>query len=113
MVKSVLKKGDLIWVNFNPSLGHEQKGKRPALVVSEMLFNQASGFVWVIPITSQCKGRNDEVYLPKDLPIEGVILFSQIKTLDLSALHYEYICSIGDDFMDQEITGRLGAVLGI
>lgn len=113
MVKSVLKQGDLIWVNFDPALGHEQKGKRPALVVSEQLFNQASGFVWVVPITSRRKGRKDEISLPKGLAIEGAILFSQIKSLDLSARQHEYIASVGDDFMDQEVIGRLGAVLGI
>lgn len=108
-----LKQGDLIWVNFDPSLGHEQQDRRPALIVSQIWFNTQTRLVWVLPITSKIKNRKDEIVLPNTCSIEGVVLLSQIKTLDLSSREYEYIENVSEDFMDNEILGRIGAVLGL
>ena len=108
-----LRQGDLIWINFDPSLGHEQKGKRPALIVSKADFNKYTGFVWALPITSKIKQRADEILLPDTSAIHGAVLLSQIKTLDLRFRGFEYIGNVGDDFMDNEVLGRIGAVLGL
>lgn len=106
-----VKKGDLLKIGFGPAEGHEQDGYRPALVVSGTLFNAATGFVWALPITSRVKGRPDEIALPAGLPVSGVILFSQIKTLDLTSRPYTKIGAVPDEFMDMEVSGRLIAVL--
>jgi len=106
-------KGTIIWLDFGPGQGHEQQERRPALVVSERDFNSASGFVWALPITGQVKGRPDEIRLPKGLKTHGVVLFSQIKTLDLKARDWEFAEAVPDEFMDEQITGRLAAILGI
>lgn len=56
--------GDIVMVDFNPQAGHEQAGKRPALVLSPKKFNIATGFAWVCPITSKVKGYPFEVKTP-------------------------------------------------
>lgn len=85
----VPERGDLIVLNFNPQTGHEQAGRRNAIVLSPKVFNQATGFIVVCPITSKKKGYPFEVALPDEgislddaFPITGVILTDQIKSLD-------------------------------
>lgn len=84
------ERGDLIVLNFNPQAGHEQAGRRNAIVLSPKAFNKATGFIAVCPITNQKKGYPFEVNLPNEgislgdngFPISGVILTDQIKSLD-------------------------------
>ncbi len=75
-------RGDVIWLDFNPQIGFEQKGRRPALVISPYNYNVKVGLVIVMPITSQIKGYPFEVKLPLDFKINGVILSDQVKSLD-------------------------------
>ncbi|ASK62255.1 mRNA-degrading endonuclease [Virgibacillus phasianinus] len=75
-------KGDLVFLNFNPQSGHEQAGHRPAIVLSPQIFNQATKFAIICPITRQAKGYPFEVELPDGLDIGGVILTDQIRSLD-------------------------------
>lgn len=90
MPVSVPERGDLIVLNFNPQAGHEQAGRRNAIVLSPKEFNQVTGFIAVCPITNQKKMYPFEVDLPKEgisiegdgYPITGVVLTDQIKTLD-------------------------------
>jgi mRNA interferase MazF len=87
------ERGDLIVINFNPQARHEQAGRRIAIVLSPKVFNQATGFIVVCPITNQKKGYPFEVELPKEgiyidgdgYPITGVILTDQLKSLDWKA----------------------------
>ncbi len=108
-----LTQGDIIWVNFNPSVGHEQKGQRPALVITIKAFNQATGFVWAIPITSKVKRRKDELSLPSHCKTHGVLLLSQVKALDVSVRPYELIENVGEAFLNDEVLGRIACVLGL
>lgn len=75
-------KGDLIWLDFNPQVGREQAGRRPALVLSPKPYNEKTSLAIVCPITSQIKGYPFEVPLPKNLPLAGVILSDHVKSLD-------------------------------
>lgn len=75
-------KGDLVYLNFNPQSRHEQAGHRPALVLSPKLFNEATKFAVVCPITKQVKGYPFEVELPDGLAVGGVILTDQVRSLD-------------------------------
>ncbi|WP_319946927.1 type II toxin-antitoxin system PemK/MazF family toxin [Paenibacillus caseinilyticus] len=68
-------------INFNPQSGHEQAGWRPGTVLSPAVFNHIAGFAVVCPVTNQKKGYPFEVELP-GLPITGVILCDQVKSLD-------------------------------
>ena len=74
--------GDLIWVNFSPQLGHEQSGRRPAVVLSPRLYNLNAGLLIACPITSKVKGYPFEVPMPSGSRIQGVILADHLKSLD-------------------------------
>ena len=74
-------RGDVVWLDFNPIRGHEQSGRRPALVVSSEKYNAKSGLALVCPITSQVKGYPFEVEF-KTKNVQGVILADQIRGID-------------------------------
>ena len=78
--------GDLIWLDFDPSAGHEQAGHRPALVLSPKLYNTKTGLLICVPLTSQAKGFPFEVEL-QHKAIQGVALADQVKSLDWTVRH--------------------------
>jgi mRNA interferase MazF len=73
----VPERGDLVWLMFTPQAGHEQAGRRPAMVLSPASYNGKVGLALFCPITSQVKGYPFEVALPEGCPISGVILAGQ------------------------------------
>jgi mRNA interferase MazF len=77
--------GDLIWLTFDPQAGHEQAGRRPALVLSPKPYNQKSGLTLICPVTSQIKGYPFEVPVPAGCGVTGVILADHVKSLDWKA----------------------------
>jgi mRNA interferase MazF len=88
------ERGDIVWLNFNPQAGHKQRGRRPALILSAKIYNEKTSLCIALPITSKIKGYPFEVALPKNLPIEGVILSDQIKNLDFSVREVSFICKV-------------------
>ena len=76
------ERGDAVWLVFNPQAGHEQAGRRPALVLSPTSYNGKVGLAILCPITNQAKGYTFEVSIPPGLPVTGVILADQAKSLD-------------------------------
>ncbi len=95
MVKiKVPDKGDIVWLSFNPQTGHEQSGRRPALVISPQEYNGKTDLAIFCPITSQAKGYPFEVKIPDNLEISGVILSDQIKSLDWKTRKAEFICKL-------------------
>jgi len=103
-------RGDLVWVSLNPQAGHEQAGRRPALVLSPAAYNKKVGLALLCPITSQAKGYPFEVRLPDGLPIAGVILSDQIKSLDWRARKAEVLCKLSDDVVE-EVLLKVNALL--
>lgn len=87
-------RGDVIWLQFNPQAGHEQAGRRPALVISPRIYNGKVGLALVCPVTSKVKGYPFEVLLPGSLPVSGVVLADQVKSLDWRVKEAEFICSV-------------------
>lgn len=83
MVKNtyVPERGDYVWLNFTPQTGHEQRGIRPAIIISNREYNGKTGLALCCPITNKIKGYPFEVQVTSDL-IQGVILSDQIKNLD-------------------------------
>src|SRR6266567_3609829 len=77
--------GDLIWMDFDPTKGREQAGRRPALVVSSAVFTENTGLAIVCPITSRVRPFPTSVVLPSDLPVAGEILTSHIRSIDTQA----------------------------
>jgi mRNA interferase MazF len=89
-------RGQVVWLIFTPQAGREQAGRRPALVLSPAAYNQRVGLGLFCPITSQRKGYPFEVNIPVDLPVAGVILADQIKSLDWRVRQAEYLCTLPD-----------------
>ena len=85
-------RGHFIWIDFDPQSGHEQAGRRPALVVSPAAYNEKIGLALLCPITSQIKGYPFEVAIPEGLSISGVILADQVKSLDWKSREAEFAC---------------------
>jgi len=102
--------GDAVWVTLNPQAGHEQSGRRPAVVLSPRSYNGKTGLAILCPITNQVKGYPFEVILPAGLPIAGVILSDQVKSLDWHARNIELICTLPDETVS-EVLQKLGALL--
>jgi mRNA interferase MazF len=75
------ERGDVVWLTFNPRSGHEQAGRRPALVLSPRSYNGKLGLPLLCPITNQVKGYPFEVALPDRLAVSGVVLTHQVKSL--------------------------------
>lgn len=86
-------RGDIVWLDFDPQAGHEQAGRRPALIVSPQSYNQKVGLVLLCPITNQRKGYPFEVPLPKGLTVAGIVLADQIKSMDWHARRAEFSCT--------------------
>jgi len=103
-------RGDLIWVSLNPQAGHEQAGRRPALVLSPVEYNSRVGLALTCPVTSRTKGYPFEVSLPSDLDVTGVILADQIKSLDWRARRAEIACRVPKSVTD-EVLGKLNTLL--
>jgi mRNA interferase MazF len=76
------KQGDIIALTFDPQSGHEQKGRRPALVVSKDLFNRSTGLAIVCPITNTERGFPFHVPIPKNSKLTGFIMVEQVKSVD-------------------------------
>ena len=74
--------GDVVWITFNPQAGHEQAGRRPAVILSPAAYNGKTSLAIVRPITNQVKGYPFEVRIPHGLSVSGVILADQAKSLD-------------------------------
>jgi mRNA interferase MazF len=98
MVKPYIpNRGDIIWITLDPQAGHEQAGRRPALVISPMLYNQKTKLCLIMPVTNQKKGYPFEVELPLDSAVSGVVLSDQIKSLDWQSRKADYICSVDEE----------------
>jgi mRNA interferase MazF len=91
------ERGDVVWITFNPQAGHEQAGRRPALVLSPKAYNGKVGLALFCPVTSQVKGYPFEVAIPDGLPVSGVILSDQVKSLDWKARNVEKACSLPEE----------------
>lgn len=81
---------------MNPQVGHEQSGRRPALVLSPANYNGKTGLALLCPITNQIKGYPFEVSLPKNSKVKGTVLSDQIKSLDWRARRTKFCCKISN-----------------
>ncbi|PLR86714.1 endoribonuclease MazF [Bacillus sp. V33-4] len=100
------ERGDLVWLTFTSQTGHEQAGRRPALVISPKAYNGKVGLALLCPVTSKVKGYPFEVILPQDLPIEGAVLSDQVKSLDWQARQAMFICSTPKEIIE-EVQGKI------
>ncbi|OGQ78704.1 MAG: mRNA-degrading endonuclease [Deltaproteobacteria bacterium RIFCSPLOWO2_12_FULL_60_19] len=103
-------RGDAVWIAFNPQAGHEEAGRRPALVLSPASYNGKVGLVIFCPITSQVKGYPFEVTIPSGLKVGGVVLSDQVKNLDWRFRRAEFICKLPRETV-VEVIDKLGTLL--
>lgn len=102
--------GDIIWITLNPQAGHEQAGRRPALVLSPQAYNGKTGLAILCPITNQIKGYPFEVKVPQGVKVSGAILSDQVKSLDWRARKAEFFCELPPDTFN-EVIQKLGALI--
>ena len=105
--------GDLVWTDFDPRVGREQSGRRPALVLSASDFYRASEFAIVCPITSRVRPFGTSVVLPPELPISGEILTSHVRSIDTQARPISFAGAAVPAAILDEVRGKLAALLGI
>ena len=95
------KRGDAIWIDFNPQAGHAQSGRRPALVVSPESYNGKVGLCLLCPITNQVKGYPFEVIVPQGLSVKGVVLADQLKSLDWKSRRAEFLENLPETVIEE------------
>jgi mRNA interferase MazF len=106
----VPERGDAIWITLNPQAGHEQAGRRPALVLTPKAYNDKTSLLLACPITSQIKGYPFEVIIPAGLPVTGAILSDHLRSLDWRALQAAHICALPAATLT-EVLAKLHAIL--
>jgi mRNA interferase MazF len=94
-----------------PQSGHEQSGRRPALILSPASYNRKVGLAIFCPITNQVKGYPFEVLIPKGSKASGAILSDQVKSLDWKARNASKICRISGDIIE-DVLEKIGLLLG-
>jgi mRNA interferase MazF len=105
----VPERGDIVWLDFTPQTGHEQAGRRPAVVLSPLTYNQRAGLMICVPITNQVKGYPFEVQLT-GYTTTGVALADQIKSFDWRARRAERKGQTTPEEL-VEIMGKIKALL--
>tara|TARA_R110002096_G_scaffold104648_10_gene230494 strand:- start:39 stop:368 length:330 start_codon:yes stop_codon:yes gene_type:complete len=105
-------RGQIVWVNFNPQKGHEQAGRRPALVISPAAYNAVSNCVLVCPITSNTDPWPWKVKLPEDAEITGAVLADQIKSIDAKARQLVDSGYSVEEGLMTDILARLATITG-
>lgn len=107
MVKKYIpKQGDIVYLNFNPQSGHEQKGKRPALIVSNEVFNAGLGLAFACPITNTDRGYSFHIKL-EGLKTTGFVMCEQMKSVDYKARQVSFV-----EQADSEVVETALALLG-
>lgn len=100
MVKKTPDQGDIVWLSLSPTKGHEQNGRRPALVLTKKEYNKATGCFLMCPLTTKKKGYATEV-LCRIGDKEAVILTDQIRCVDFTARKAEYITVISTEILSE------------
>jgi mRNA interferase MazF len=104
--------GDLVWLTFDPQTGREQRGRRPALILSPKAYNRRTGLALACPVTSRIKGYPFEVRLPPGGEVTGAILADHIKCLDWRQRDAEFAAVVDAAILD-EAREKLRPLLGL
>lgn len=104
--------GDIIWLDFDPQAGHEQAGRRPALVLTPRRYNDQRGLCVVCPVTNRIRGHSGEVVLPDDVEVTGAVLIEHIKSASWVARNASFVCRVPSG-ITVEVRAKLRALLQI
>ena len=102
-MERVFEQGDIVYLDFDPQAGHEQRGKRPAVVVSNNTFNKFTRLALVCPITSTNRGFPLHVSLDNRTQTSGVIMCEQVKALDIVARNASFFERVPQDMLDEVV----------
>jgi mRNA interferase MazF len=100
MAKYVPQKGDFIALSFDPQSGNEQKGRRPALVISNYLFNKHTGLAIVCPITNTNRNIPFHLAVPVSSSLTGFVMVDQVKSIDYMARKAKFIGKAPDELVE-------------
>jgi len=106
----VPERGDAVWLEFDPQAGLEQAGRRPAVILSPASYNAKSGLAILCPITSRAKGYPFETPLPENLPIQGVVLSDQARSLGWRSRKAKFICRLPDEVVE-DVAAKIDALV--
>lgn len=104
MASYVPQQGDFIAVTFDPQSGHEQRGRRPALVVSKTLFNRHTGLVIVCPLTSTARDFPFHVAVTDAPNVTGFVMVEQVQSIDFRARKAKRIGSASDSVLEEVLS---------
>ena len=104
--------GDFVWLEFDPQAGHEQAGRRPALVLSPRQYNRLTGLCIACPVTSRVRGFPFEVLIPPDHHPGGAVLCDPVKSMDWAARKAQLISRAPKTVLD-ELRAKLKTLLAI
>ena len=104
MADYVPKKGDFVVVTFDPQSGHKQKGRRPALIVSNDLFNRHTGLAIVCPLTNRDRDFPFHVSVSKESDVAGFVMVEQVKSIDFRARKTRRIGRASDELLAEVLS---------
>ena len=107
----VPERGDVLWLNFGSETGHEQRGRRPSVIISPRGYNARNGLLLACPITTAVKGYAFEVLLPEGLAVSGSVLADQVRTFDWRARKPRRICALPKEVTD-DVLEKLSVLVG-
>ena len=105
-------RGDIAWMCFDPQMGHEQAGRRPALILSPLGYNRKVGLALLCPITGRVKGYPFEVLLPKGIDVNGAVLSDQLKSMDWRLRRAEFIAKAPENIV-LDVLGKAQSLLTV
>jgi mRNA interferase MazF len=110
MADYIPRQGDIIAITFDPQSGHEQKGRRPAFVVSKDIFNRSTGMAIVCPVTNTKRDYPFHIPIPKNSKLTGFIMVEQVKSVDFHSRRAKRI-ERGKDELLSEVLSILDACI--
>lgn len=104
--------GDLVWLTFDPQAGREQRGRRPALILSPRIYNERTQLAVACPVTSKVKGYKFEVRLPPGSAVDGVVLADHLKSLDWKERRVEFAGTVAASTLE-DVRERIRPLLSL
>lgn len=103
MVKYIPEQGDIVALTFDPQSGHEQKGRRPAIIISNKVFNQHLGLAYACPITNTKRDFPFHVKVDSE-QITGYIMVEQMKSIDYRSRKIKFIEKTKQEIIDEVLS---------
>jgi mRNA interferase MazF len=97
------ERGDLIWIDLNPRTGHEQSGRRPALVLSPKSYNRRTGLCIICPATRQSKGYAFEVTVVGEKQQKSVILADHVRSVDWKMRKAQFVQKVSSEVLEEAV----------